>query len=144
MSFLILRSISVSFDVLQFAMYKIFLFVKYVLKYFIPLMLLLMEFISKFCLTHCQYVEIWITSAILYLCSMCYIFFVPHSFITAFFCVKQAFSGVLFYFIFFAFQGHSHGIWKFPGQGSSQSYCCRPTPQPQQCQISDPLAEDRD
>ena len=27
------------------------------------------------------------------------------------------------------------GIWKFPGQGSNQSYICRPTPQPLQCQI---------
>ena len=27
------------------------------------------------------------------------------------------------------------GIWKFPGQGSSQSCSCWPTPQPQQCRI---------
>ena len=47
-------------------------------------------------------------------------------------------------FIYFAFQGLTHGIWKFPGQGSSQSYaaslcqshnnsgsepCLQPTPQ---------------
>ena len=43
-----------------------------------------------------------------------------------------------FYFLFFLFfcffQGHSCGIWKFPGQGSNQSYSCQPTPQPHQIQ----------
>ena len=36
-----------------------------------------------------------------------------------------------FFFFFFYFFFHTHFIWKFPGQGSSQSYSC----QPQQCQI---------
>ena len=39
------------------------------------------------------------------------------------------------FFFFFAFQGRTHGIWRFPGQGSIQSYSCRPTPQPQQLGI---------
>ena len=43
----------------------------------------------------------------------------------------------------FAFQGHTHDIWKFPGQGSNRSYSCwpmpqpQPQPQPQQCRIQD-------
>ena len=35
-------------------------------------------------------------------------------------------------FDFFFFQGHTHCIWKFPGQGLNQSCNCCPTPQPQQ------------
>ena len=36
-----------------------------------------------------------------------------------------------FYFYFFlAFYGHTHGIWRFPGQGLNWSYSCQPTPQP--------------
>ena len=42
------------------------------------------------------------------------------------------FCFILFYF---AFQGHTHGIQKFPDQGSSQSYSCQPIPQSQQCRI---------
>ena len=42
---------------------------------------------------------------------------------------------VFFFFFFFLFQGHTCGLWRFPGQGSNWSYSCRPTPQPQQCQI---------
>lgn len=34
-----------------------------------------------------------------------------------------------------SFQGHICGTWRFPGQGSNRSCCCRPTPQPQQRQI---------
>ena len=49
------------------------------------------------------------------------------------------FHFISFHFISFLsfchFQGYSCGIWRFPGQGSNQSYNCRPTPQPQQCQI---------
>ena len=37
--------------------------------------------------------------------------------------------------IYFAFQGHTYGIWKFPGQGSNWRCSCRPMPQPQQCRI---------
>ena len=35
----------------------------------------------------------------------------------------------------FAFQGHTRGLWRFPGQGSNRSCSCRPTPQPQQSGI---------
>ena len=35
-------------------------------------------------------------------------------------------------FSFFAFQGHTYGIWKIPGQGMNRSYSCWPVPQPQQ------------
>ena len=35
-------------------------------------------------------------------------------------------------FLFFPFQGHTLGIQRSPGQGSNQSYSCRPTPQPRQ------------
>ena len=42
---------------------------------------------------------------------------------------------IFLFFIFWSFQGHTHGIWGFPGQGSNQSYCCQPTPQPQQLGI---------
>ena len=31
--------------------------------------------------------------------------------------------------------GHTHGIWKFPGQWLNWSCSCRPTPQPQQSRI---------
>ena len=40
----------------------------------------------------------------------------------------------------FSFYGHTCSIWKFPGLGSNQSHSCRPTPQPQQCQIPDSSA----
>ena len=43
-----------------------------------------------------------------------------------------------FFFFFFSFQGHTHGIWRFPGEGSSWSYSGRPTPQPQRHQIQAP------
>ena len=36
---------------------------------------------------------------------------------------------------FFAFCGHTLGIWKSPGEGSNESYSCQPTPQPSQHQI---------
>ena len=52
-------------------------------------------------------------------------------------------AGSEFYFIF-AFSGRTLGIWRFPGQGSNQSYSCRPTPQPQPCRILNPLSEARD
>ena len=38
-------------------------------------------------------------------------------------------------FVCFCIQGHTHGIWRFPGQGSNQSCSHQPTPQPQQRQI---------
>ena len=40
-----------------------------------------------------------------------------------------------FYFYFLLFMATLMAIWRFPGQGSNQSYSCHPTPQPQQCQI---------
>ena len=63
---------------------------------------------------------------------------------------------VLFFFVFF-FQGHTCGIWRLPGEGSNQSYSCRPTTQPTwdpshiydlhhrswQCWILNPLRESR-
>ena len=67
-----------------------------------------------------------------------------------------------FYLIFmnslFFIQGHTCGIWKFPGQGSNQSYSFWPTAtavldlshicdlhhSPRHCRILDPLSEARD
>ena len=43
------------------------------------------------------------------------------------------YSGSIFFF--FLSQGCTLCIWRFPGQGSNQSYSCRPTPQPQQSRI---------
>ena len=40
-----------------------------------------------------------------------------------------------FNFFFHYFQGRTWSIWKFPGQGSNQSFHCWPTPQLQQRQI---------
>ena len=43
-----------------------------------------------------------------------------------------------FFFFLFAFsRAASHGIWRFPGEGSNWSCSRRPTPQPQQCGIQD-------
>ena len=40
-------------------------------------------------------------------------------------------SFTVFLFVcFFAFLGCPHSIWRFPGQGSNQSYNCWPMPQP--------------
>ena len=36
---------------------------------------------------------------------------------------------------FLSFEGHTRSIWRFPGYGSNRSCSCRPTPEPQQCQI---------
>ena len=41
----------------------------------------------------------------------------------------------VFVFLLLSFQGRTHSIRRFPGQGSIWSYSCRPTPEPQQCQI---------
>ena len=38
-------------------------------------------------------------------------------------------------FFFFFFQGHTHSIWRFLGQGLNRSYSFWPTPQPQQLGI---------
>ena len=47
----------------------------------------------------------------------------------------------MYLFIYFC----THGIWRFPGKESNQSYSCWPTPpQPQQCQILNPLSKARD
>ena len=37
-----------------------------------------------------------------------------------------------FFFQLLSFSGHTHGIWRFPGQGSNRSCCCQPMPQAQQ------------
>ena len=42
--------------------------------------------------------------------------------------------------LFGLFSGPTHGIWKFPGQGSDWSYSC--SPMPQQCQIQAMSAND--
>ena len=43
---------------------------------------------------------------------------------------------IIILFLFFClFQGHTRGIWKFPGQGSNRSCSHRPTPEPQQHSI---------
>ena len=34
-----------------------------------------------------------------------------------------------------SFQGHTHGIWQFPGQGSNRSCSCQPTSLSHKCQI---------
>ena len=39
------------------------------------------------------------------------------------------------FFFFCLFEGHTHSIWRFPGQGSNQSCSHQPTAQPQQHQI---------
>ena len=41
-------------------------------------------------------------------------------------------SSGFFLFTFFAFEGRTRGIWRFPDLGSNQSYSCWPMPQPQQ------------
>ena len=43
---------------------------------------------------------------------------------------------LFFFFFFFAFWGYTHGIWKFPDQGSNRSYSCWPMSQLQQHRIS--------
>ena len=40
-----------------------------------------------------------------------------------------------FFFGLLSFQGSTHSMWRFPGQGFNQSCCCWPRPEPQQCQI---------
>ena len=46
---------------------------------------------------------------------------------------KKGISQESKYFSFFF--GCTHGIWKFPGQGSNWSHSCWPTPQPKQLRI---------
>ena len=52
--------------------------------------------------------------------------------------IKVRPNSIKFFFFFFGFclfQGHSYGIWRFPGQGSNQSSSHWPTPEPQQHRI---------
>ena len=59
-----------------------------------------------------------------------------------------------FFFWLLSFQGRSHGIWRFPGQGSSRSCGFRPMPEPSHVcnlhhssllhQILNPLSKARD
>ena len=44
----------------------------------------------------------------------------------------------------FAFQGHTLGKWKFPGQGSNLSHVCNLHHSSQQCLILNPLSKARD
>ena len=44
-------------------------------------------------------------------------------------------SFFLSFFIFCLFQGHSYGIWRFPGQGSNVSCSHQPMPEPQPLRI---------
>ena len=46
-------------------------------------------------------------------------------------------SSISFFVLFchLSFQGHTHVMWRFMGQGSNRSSSCQPTPQPQQCGI---------
>ena len=48
-------------------------------------------------------------------------------------CIFYFYFLIIFNLIFLSFQGHTHGIWRFPAQGSNQSCSCCPSPQPQQC-----------
>ena len=43
----------------------------------------------------------------------------------------NSFTIFQFFFFFGSFQGHTCGIWKFPGQGSNLSCSCQLRPQPQ-------------
>ena len=61
---------------------------------------------------------------------ICSIRSIPFEFL--FFYIFSFFS---FFFFFFAFEGHTCGIWKFPGEGSNRSCSCWSTLQPQQCGI---------
>ena len=45
------------------------------------------------------------------------------------------FLSFFFFLSFCLFQGHTHSIWRFPGQGSNWSCSCWPTPEPQQLGI---------
>ena len=45
---------------------------------------------------------------------------------------------------FLSFYGHTYSILKVPGYGLNQSCGCRPTPQPRQQRILNPLSEARD
>ena len=38
-------------------------------------------------------------------------------------------------FVCLSFEGCTHSIWRFPGQGSNQSFSCYLVPQPQKCRI---------
>ena len=46
-------------------------------------------------------------------------------------CLLEDFFSFFFFFCFFL--GRTHGVWKFPSEGSDQSYSCWSTPQPQEC-----------
>ena len=56
--------------------------------------------------------------------------------------LNQVRAFILFFCFFF--RATLLGIWRFPGQGSNQSYSCWPTPQLQQHQIPNPPSNARD
>ena len=71
---------------------------------------------------------------------MCYALFIPVPLSgpsVEFTFSKKAFFSFLLLSFFLAFQGHTWGIWKFPGQGLNRSYSWWPIPQQQQLRICD-------
>ena len=50
--------------------------------------------------------------------------------------LADIFHKFFFLIYFFAFQDHTHLIWRFPVQWSNRSYSCQPMPQPLQHGIS--------
>ena len=68
--------------------------------------------------------EYWQYFILFYGCVIVHCTYVPH--VLLFVC---------FGFCLLSFLGCTRGIWRFPGQGSSQSCCCQPRPEPQQRQI---------
>ena len=51
-------------------------------------------------------------------------------------CLRIEVYFTLFYFFcLLSFQGRTHGIWRFPGQGLKRRCSCRPMPQPWQRRI---------
>ena len=49
--------------------------------------------------------------------------------------IVTIFAFFFFFFWFLLFRAAPQGIWRFPGQGSNQSFSCQPMPQPQQRRI---------
>ena len=52
-------------------------------------------------------------------------------------CISLSFAYIIRNFILFdmSFYGRTHGIWRFPGQGSNRSCSCLSMPQSQKCRI---------
>ena len=43
-------------------------------------------------------------------------------------CYQKTLNCILYYYYYYclSFEGHTHGIWRFSGQGSNQSHSCQP------------------